>query len=122
MQFLDGSVSNFVSGCTFFSSYGVLTSGNATATVENNLMNSQTSYGVYADDTSTINAMFNIIQTPSVGNAGKAGGATLNLVSGLSGLQVNNASGSAPVGSLSNKIAVFDASNNLLGYLAVYNN
>jgi hypothetical protein len=123
VQFLDGSVSNFVSGCTFFEgSYGVLTSGNATATVENNLMNSQTSYGVYADGTSTINAMFNIIQTPSVGNAGKAGGATLNLVSGLSGLQVNNASGSAPVGSLSNKIAVFDASNNPLGYLAVYNN
>lgn len=123
INFLTGSASNFVSGCTFFGgSYGVLTSGTATATVENNLMNSQTSYGIYADGTSTINAMFNIIQTPSVGNAGKAGGATLNLVSGLSGLQVNNAFGSAPVGSLSNKIAVFDASNNPLGYLAVYNN
>jgi hypothetical protein len=123
INFLTGSTSNFVSGCTFFGgSYGVLTSGTATATVENNLMNSQTAYGLYADGTSTINAMFNIIQTPSTANTGKAGGATLNLVSGLSGLQLNNASGSAPSGTLSNKILVFDANNSTLGYLAVYNN
>jgi len=123
VQFATGSVSNFVSGCTFFGgSYGVITSGTATATVENNLMNSQTAYGIFADGTSTINAMFNIVQTPTIGNASKAAGATLNLVSGLSGLQVNNASGSAPAGSLSNKIQVFDRENNSLGFLAVYNN
>jgi hypothetical protein len=122
INFLTASASNFVSGCTFFGgSYGILTSGTATATIENNLMNSQTAYGLYADGTSTINAMFNIIQTPGTGNASKVAGATLNLISGLSGLQLNNASGTAPVGSLSNKIAVYDASNNPLGYLAVYN-
>tara|TARA_R110000868_G_scaffold30100_1_gene111821 strand:+ start:954 stop:2351 length:1398 start_codon:yes stop_codon:yes gene_type:complete len=123
INFLTASASNFVSGCTFFGgSYGVLTSGTATATVENNLMNGQTAYGIFAESTSTINAMFNIIQTPSVGSAGKDGGATLNLVSGLSGLQVNNASGSAPIGALSNKIQVFDRENNSLGFIAVYNN
>jgi hypothetical protein len=122
VQFLTGSTSNFVSGCTFFGgSYGVITAGTATATVENNLMNSQTAYGIYADGTSTLNAMFNIVQTPSIGNASKAGSATLNLVSGSSGLQLNNASGSAPSGTLSNKILVSDANNNPLGYLAVYN-
>ena len=94
--------------------------GTATATIENNLMNSQTSYGISAAGTSTINAMFNIIQSPTSGNTIKDVGATINLVSGLSGLQVNNASGTAPAGALSNKIQVFDKENNSLGFLAVY--
>ena len=121
IQFATGSTSNFVSGCTLFGgTFGISTAGTATATIENNLMNSQTSYGISAAGTSTINAMFNIIQSPTSGNTIKDVGATINLVSGLSGLQVNNASGTAPAGALSNKIQVFDKENNSLGFLAVY--
>ena len=123
IQFATGSLTNFVSGCTMIGgSFGIATTGTSTVTAESNLMVSQTSYGVYASDTSTINSMFNIVQSPSVNYFGKDVGAALNLVGAqTNNLSVNNATGSATSGTIVNKFVVTDSNGTPLGYVPLYN-
>jgi hypothetical protein len=123
IQFQDGSTSNFVAGCQLIGgSFGIITSGNASLVCETNSMLNQTSYGVFAFDTSTITSMFNVVQSPSVNYFGKDVGATLNLVgSQTNNLSVNNAAGSATSGSIVNKFVVTDSNGTPLGYVPVYN-
>jgi len=123
IQFQDGSVSNFVAGCQLIGgSFGVITTGNASVVCESNSMLSQTSYGVFAFDTSTITSMFNVVQSPAVNFFGKDAGAALNLVgSQTNNLSVNNATGTTTSGSIVNKFVVTDANGTPLGYIPVYN-
>jgi hypothetical protein len=120
-QFTDGSTGGYVSNCTTNGgSYGLITQGTASVTVNNCVFTSPTAWGVYAFDTSTLSSYFNQAISPATGSASKAAGATLKLVGGDVGLQLNNASGTAPAGALSDKIEVFDAGNVSLGFMAIY--
>ena len=123
IQFQDGSTSNFVAGCQLVGgSFGIITAGNSSLVCESNSMLSQTSYGVYAFDTSTIVSMFNVVQTPGVNYFGKDVGAALNLVgSQANNLAINNATGAPPAGALVDKFVVTDANGTPLGYVPVYN-
>ena len=120
-QFTDGSTGGYVSNCTTNGgSYGLITQGTASVTVNNCVFTSPTAWGLYAFDTSTLSSYFNQAISPATGPASKAAGATLKLVGGDVGLQLNNASGTAPAGALSDKIEVFDANNVSLGFMAIY--
>jgi len=120
-QFTDGSTGGYVSNCTTNGgSYGLITQGTASVTVNNCVFTSPTAWGVYAFDTSTLSSYFNQAISPAIGSASKDAGATLKLVGGDVGLQLNNASGTAPAGALSDKIEVFDANNVSLGFMAIY--
>lgn len=123
IQFQDGSTSNFVAGCQLVGgSFGITTAGNSSLVCESNSMLSQTSYGVYAFDASTIVSMFNVVQTPGVNYFGKDVGAALNLVgSQANNLAINNATGAPPAGALVDKFVVTDANGTPLGYVPVYN-
>jgi hypothetical protein len=123
IQFATGSVTNFVSGCTMIGgSFGIATQGTSIVTAEANLMNSQTQWGIFAFDTSTVNSMFNIVQSPGVNFFGKDVGAALNLVGAIANdLSVNNAAGSATSGSIVNKFVVTDRNGTPLGFVPVYN-
>ena len=120
-QFTDGSTGGYVSNCTTIGgSYGLITQGNASVTVNNCVFTSPTAWGVYAFDISTLSSYFNQAISPAIGSASKNAVAALKLVGGDVGLQLNNASGTAPAGALSDKIEVFDANNVSLGFMAIY--
>ena len=123
IQFATGSTTNFVSGCTMIGgTFGITATGTAIVTAEANLMSSQTQWGVFAFDTSTINSMFNIVQSPAINSFGKDAGAALNLVgASTNNLSVNNAAGSATSGSIVDKFVVTDRNGTPLGFVPVYN-
>jgi hypothetical protein len=122
VQFATGSSTNFVSGCTMIGgTFGIISQGTSTVTAEANLMSGQSSWGIFAYDTSTVNSMFNIVQSPGIDSFGKDGGATLNLVGAFTNsLSINNASGSATSGTIVDKFIVSDRNGTPLGYVPVY--
>jgi hypothetical protein len=123
VNFLTGTVDGVVSNCTFTSgTFAISTSGTAICNVQNNICDGQSSWGIYAFDTSEILSTFNIVKNATVGGIGKDAGATINLVGQyINTLSVNNASGSATSGSIVNKFIVTDRNGNALGYVPIYN-
>jgi hypothetical protein len=123
VNFLTGTVDGVVSNCTFTSgTFAIATGGTAKCNVQNNICDGQSSWGIYAFDTSEILSTFNIVKNATVGGIGKDAGATINLVGQyINTLSVNNASGSATSGSIVNKFIVTDRNGNALGYVPVYN-
>lgn len=77
IQFQSGSghavMGSYLKGGT----YGIIGKNAASVRVMNNHCLSQSQYGVYAFDTSTVKSILNFIETPGIGYIGKDGGATL---------------------------------------------
>lgn len=122
IQFQTGSANNFVSGCTLVGgSFGITSGGTASVVAEANYCQSQTSWGIYAFDTSTITSMFNVVKNPGVNFIGKDGGATLELVGSQgNALAINNAAGTATTGTIVDKFVISDRNGAPLGYIPVY--
>jgi hypothetical protein len=122
IQFQTGSLTNFVAGCSMVGgSFGIAATGNSSVIAECNSMFGQTSYGIYAYDTSTVTSMFNIIQNAGINRFGNDSGAALNLVGATNNnLAINNAAGSATGGSIVNKFLVVDKNGTTLGYAPLY--
>jgi hypothetical protein len=124
IQIETGSLNCSVIGCTIVDGdFGIVTTGTAEIIAQSNFIKSFTGYGMYAFDTSTINAYMNTVETAvGVARYGKAGGATLNVVSATADyLSVSNNTGSAPVGALVDKFPIVDKNGNALGYVPLYN-
>jgi hypothetical protein len=101
-------------------SFGIVTTSTTTLTAQSNVC-SNVNYGTYAFDTSTVNSYQNTVLSPSIAYHGKDSGATLNLFGQLAGGPlIGNATGSAPVGTLSNKFLIYDKAGNSIGYVPVY--
>lgn len=124
VNFLTGSIGGLVSGCTITGgTFAVANSGDAKSVAQNNICDGQSSWGVYAFDTSTLTLLFNTITNATAGAVGKDAGATISALGMFdNNLSVNNATGSAPVGALVNKFVVLDKNQIPLGYVPVYAN
>lgn len=108
---------NFLKG----GSFGVVTLSNSNTVVQNNHMISN-AIGVMALDTSIVNCLMNKITTPSSLRFDKAAGATINLVGVESNdLMINNATGTAPTGTMVNKFVITDKSGSPIGVVPIYN-
>ena len=124
IQIQTGSLNCSVIACTIVDGLrGIVTSGSAEIVAQSNFIKSFTGYGVFAFDTSTINAYMNTVETAvGIARYGKDVGATINLVSASGNfLSINNADGSAPVGTIVDKFPIIDANGNGLGYVPLYN-
>jgi hypothetical protein len=124
IQVETGSLNCSVIGCTIVDGErGIVTTGTAEIIAQSNFIKSFTGHGMFAFDTSTINAYMNTVETAvGVARYGKAAGATLNIVSATNTfLCINNADGSAPVGAIVDKFPIVDANGNGLGYVPLYN-
>lgn len=124
IQIQTGSLNCAVIGCTIVDGLrGIVVSGTAALLVQSSFIKSFTGYGIYAFDTSTISLYMNTVESAvGIARYGKDAGATLNFV-GASGnfLSINNADGSAPVGTIVDKFPIIDANGNGLGYVPLYN-
>jgi hypothetical protein len=119
IQFQSGTDHVVTGGVLRGGSFGVATENAAEVQVVGVTCKSTVGTSVYAFDTSTIDAVMNIIKSPSVARYGKDAGATLNVLT-VEGnnLSVNNArAGTAGSGSVAGSFLVYDAAGNTLGYV-----
>ncbi|SEB24809.1 hypothetical protein SAMN05192564_11546 [Paraburkholderia sartisoli] len=101
--------------------YGVTTRGTSEASATGVRCVSQSSYGLYAFDTSTLTSLMNNVTSPGVLYEGKDAGATLNRMTLVNGqFSIQSLVGSGPTGTLNNKFNVVDGGNNGKGAIPMY--
>lgn len=119
IQFQSGTDHVVNGGLLRGGSFGVASNGSSEVQVQCVTFKSTVGTSVYAFGTSTIDALMNIIKSPSVARYGKDGGATLNVVTAEgNNLSINNQrAGTAGSGSVAGSFLVYDATGNTLGYV-----
>lgn len=119
IQFQSGTDHVVNGGILRGGSFGICSAGTSEVQAVGVTCKSTVGTSIYAAGTSTIDALMNIIKSPSVARYGKAGGATLNVVTAEgNNLSVNNArAGTAGSGSVAGSFLVYDAAGNTLGYV-----
>lgn len=119
IQFQSGTDHLVSGGLLRGGSFGVYSAGTSEVQVSGVTMKSIVGTGIYAAGTSTIDAVMNIIKSPSVARYGKAGGATTNIltIEGNNPSINNQRSGTAGSGSILGSFLVYDSAGNTLGYV-----
>lgn len=124
IQIQNGSTAIFVAPGTRLSvasgTFGVYVGDTSTATVTG-IRSTGGNYGIYADNTSSVNGMMNDIQFASVATQGKAAGASLNYLTLINGLfAISGLAGAAPSGTLNNKFTVVNGAGTPYGVIPTY--
>lgn len=119
IQFQSGTDHSVTGGTLRGGSFGIYSAGTSEVQAVGVTCKSTVGTGIYAAGTSTIDAAMCIIKSPSVARYGKAGGATLNVVT-LEGNNLsiaNQRAGTAGSGSVAGSFLVYDNAGNSLGYV-----
>lgn len=122
IQFQTGCVGGTVNGGIIRGGpFGVYSDGTAQVAITGTRsIGAATSF--YADGTSTMELLGAIPETPGNARYGKGTNATINVLGTIVGdLTVTAATGSAPQGTITNKVRVFDRTGNPIGFFPVYN-
>lgn len=119
IQFQSGTDHVVNGGILRGGSFGIYSAGTSEVQAVGVTCKSTVGTSIYAAGTSTIDALMNIIKSPSVARYGKAGGATLNVVT-VEGNNLsisNQRAGTAGTGSVAGSFLVYDNAGNPLGYV-----
>lgn len=119
IQFQSGTDHVVTGGVLRGGAFGIYSAGTSEVQAVGVTCKSTVGTSIYAAGTSTIDALMNIIKSPSVARYGKDGGATLNVVTAEgNNLSINNQrAGTAGSGSVAGSFLVYDATGNTLGYV-----
>ncbi|TXH49551.1 MAG: hypothetical protein E6Q97_22510 [Desulfurellales bacterium] len=119
IQFQSGTDHSVTGGTLRGGSFGVYSAGTSEVQAVGVTCKSTVGTGIYAAGTSTIDAAMCIIKSPSVARYGKAGGATLNVVTmeGNNLSVANQRAGTAGSGAVAGSFLVYDNTGNTLGYV-----
>jgi hypothetical protein len=124
IQIQGGSSDVFITGTRLTVSngtFGVYVADTSVATVSG-IRSRGGSYGIYADNTSSVVSLMNDIGSVSTAYEGAAGSATLQRMSLVAGkFSISGLAGSAPTGTQVNKFSAVDQAGNGVGVLPIYN-